>query len=86
MTMRIIYSFIFISQWQKDNKLDEESKPGERVTPFSILPNKLVLAVLGCVFVCGLASAYYSPTAFVHLAIGGILFGCFITIVFVSHQ
>ena len=77
MMVRITYSFIFISNWQKEKNLDKEGKPGDRVSLLSILPDKIVLATLVAAISCGLASAKYSPNMLVHTAIGCVLFGCF---------
>jgi len=76
MTMRIIYSFYFISRWQKENKLDD--KADGYVSIFSILPDKIVLAALVVTLSCGVASALYSPNMIVHIVIGCVLFGGFI--------
>lgn len=78
MMVRITYSFIFISNWQKEKNLDKEGKPADRVSLLNILPDRMVLATLVAALSCGLASAKYSPNIFVHIAIGCVLFGCFI--------
>ena len=74
MLMRIVFSFIYISRWQKDKKLDDN----DRVTILSILPDKIVFAVLVGIFSCGIASATYSPNLISHIAVGCVLVVCFV--------
>ena len=75
MTLRIVYSFMFIARWQDSNRLPA-SKSDERVSPWSIVPSVPVLVALACALVGGLLSANHAPNAFVHIAVGGALFCC----------
>ena len=75
MTLRIVYSFMFIARWQESNRLPA-SKSDERVSPWSIVPSVPVLVALVCALLGGLLSANHAPNAFVHIAVGGALFCC----------
>ena len=84
MLLRVVYSFIFIAQWQRE-KLDEKDA-ADRVSFLRVLPSKAVLATLFCALFCGLISDRYAPNIVVHIAFGCLMFGGFLFVVFVTNH
>ena len=82
MLLRVVYSFVFIARWQCEKLGDKDA--ASRVSFLRVLPSKTVLVALLGALCGGLVSDRCAPNLVVHIALGALMFGGFLFVVFVT--